>query len=76
MRLKAGKDNQFVVYIIKGSTIRRFLILDLILGTGIYYVVKFIFASVLIASAGSIVGTEGVKRAPRLINKAGGLWHK
>ncbi|UVI33246.1 hypothetical protein [Paenibacillus spongiae] len=71
--MKTDKNSQFVVYIIKGSTIKRFLILDLIVGTGIFYVVKFVLSSVLIASVGSIVGTEGIKRAPKIIKKWNGI---
>ncbi|WP_260508255.1 hypothetical protein [Cytobacillus firmus] len=57
------KQNQVVFYTIKGSTIKKFLILDCITGTGIYYVIKMISSSVLIGVVGSIVGTEGIKRA-------------
>ncbi|PHD75920.1 hypothetical protein COF64_10960 [Bacillus sp. AFS043905] len=64
------KNDQFVIYIIKGSTIKRFLILDLIIGSGIFYVVKFISSSILIASASSFVGTEGIKKAPKVLKSA------
>ncbi|WP_376774435.1 hypothetical protein [Paenibacillus eucommiae] len=63
------KNSQMVVYFIKGSTIKKFVILDIIVGTGIYYVVKIICSSVLAASVGSIIGTEGIKRAPKIFKK-------
>ncbi|KEK24024.1 hypothetical protein [Bacillus gaemokensis] len=59
------KNDQIVIHIIKGSTIKKFLILDLVTGTGIYYAVKFISSSVLIAIVGSIMGTEGIKKIPK-----------
>lgn len=58
------KQNQVVFYIIKGSTINKFLILDIITGTGIYYAFKIISSSVLVGILGSIVCTEGIKRLP------------
>ncbi|EEL47875.1 MULTISPECIES: hypothetical protein [Bacillus cereus group] len=62
------KNNQIVIHIIKGSTIKKFLILDLITGTGIYHLVKFISSSALIALIGSIIGTEGIKKIPKFKN--------
>jgi len=57
-------QNQVVFYTIKGSTIKKFLILDCITGTGIYYACKIISSSVLVGVLGSIVCTEGIKRLP------------
>ncbi|PFN05057.1 hypothetical protein [Bacillus cereus] len=62
------KNNQIVIHIIKGSTIKKFLILDLITATGIYHLVKFISSSALIALIGSIIGTEGIKKIPKFKN--------
>ncbi|WP_373921318.1 hypothetical protein [Peribacillus muralis] len=67
--LDMGKDNRIVFYVITGSTIKRFFLLDLIVGTGIYFTVKFISSSVLIASIGSFIGTEGIKKAPKYLKK-------
>lgn len=69
-KLSRKKNNQIVIYIIKGSTIKRFLILDLIIGSGIFYVVKFISSSILIASVSSFIGTEGIKKAPKVLKYA------
>nr|WP_307471554.1 hypothetical protein [Cytobacillus purgationiresistens] len=63
------KQNQIVFYTIKASAIKKFLIIDLITGTGIYYAVKIISASVLIGIGGSIIGTEGVKRMSGIFSK-------
>ncbi|MFJ8246813.1 hypothetical protein [Peribacillus asahii] len=60
LEMNMKTQNQVVFYTIKGSTIKKFLILDCITGTGIYYAFKIISSSVL----GSIVCTEGIKRLP------------
>jgi hypothetical protein len=60
--VSSKKQNQVVFYTVKVSSIKKFLIIDLVTGTGIYYVVKIISANVLIAIVGSIVGVEGIKR--------------
>ncbi|PFE01255.1 hypothetical protein COE15_18515 [Bacillus cereus] len=62
------KNAQIVIHIIKGSTIKRFLILDLVTGTGIFYIVKFISSSALIAFIGSLMGTESIKKIPKFKN--------
>ncbi|MFJ7746440.1 hypothetical protein [Peribacillus sp. NPDC097295] len=59
------RKNQIVFYTVKGSTIKNFLIIDMIMGTGIYYVVKMISTSVLMGMIGSYVGSEGIKRIPK-----------
>lgn len=68
--MKTDKNSQIVIYVIKGSTIRRFVILDLIIGAGIFYVVKLVSLSVLAASVSSFMGTEGIKRATKILNKS------
>lgn len=68
--MRKGKKNEIVIYVIRGSTIKKFVILDILVGSGIFYVVKFIFASFLIASAGSFLGTEGIKRAPKIFRRS------
>lgn len=56
------KQNQVVFYTIKGSTIKKFLILDCLTGTGIFYALKIISSSILVGFFGSLVCTEGIKR--------------
>ncbi|MEH7494887.1 hypothetical protein [Neobacillus niacini] len=56
------KQNQVVFYTIKGSTIKKFLILDCITGTGIFYALKIVSSSILVGFFGSLVCTEGIKR--------------
>jgi hypothetical protein len=56
------KQNQVVFYTIKGSTIKKFLILDCIAGTGIFYALKIISSSILVGFFGSLVCIESIKR--------------
>ena len=60
------KQHQMVFYSIKGSSIKNFLLIDLITGTGIYYAVKVISASVIMGMVGSVIGTEGIKWVPKI----------
>lgn len=60
------KQSKYVFYVIKGSTIKKFILLDLVTGTGIYYVLKILYSSMLIASVGSMVGTEGIKKYKKI----------
>ncbi len=56
------KNQTVVFYSIRGSTIKKFIILDCITGTGIYYALIFITSSILVGIVGSMVCTEGLKR--------------
>ena len=53
--------HEFVVYTIQFSTIKTFLILDMCVGTGIYYAIKVISSSILFATVAASIGTEGIK---------------
>lgn len=57
------KQNQVFCYTIKGSTIKKFLILDCMAGTGIFYGLKIISSSVLVGIIGSYVCTEVIKKS-------------
>lgn len=61
MMSKSSKD-QTVFYSIKGSTIRNFIIIDCISGTGIYYVAKIVTTSIVIGIVSSVVGTVEMKK--------------
>lgn len=58
------KQRPFIFVTINASTIRNILILDLIAGTGLYYLIKLATASVLLGTMGSALGTEAMKRIP------------
>ncbi|WP_078378774.1 hypothetical protein [Sutcliffiella halmapala] len=56
------KQNQIVFYTIRASTIKKFIVIDCVTGTGIYYAIKIISASTLIGLVGTIIGIECIKR--------------
>lgn len=58
-------QHQVVFYTINHSTIKRFFILDCMIGTGFYFLFKILSSSVLVGVLGSFVYTEGVKRLTR-----------
>ena len=58
------KNQNIVFYTIRGSTIKKFIILDCLTGTGIYYALKFITSSIIVGIVGCMVCTEGLKRLP------------
>lgn len=60
--MKLNKQSKIVFFVIKGSTIKKFILFDLVTGTGVYYALKAICSSVLISTVGSIIGTEGLKK--------------
>lgn len=72
MAIKA--QPQFVVYTIKvprikRSTIKEFLIVDVIIGTGLYYAFKLYTSSEVIGLIGSIVGVTGIRQTTSIIKK-------
>lgn len=62
MTVLGNRNNQFVFHIIKGSSIKKFLIIDLITGTGTYWTVNSISSSALIAIISCILGTKKIKK--------------
>lgn len=61
---------QTTFYVIESKVIRKFLVIDIMIGTGIYYVCRTICANEIVGIIGSIVGTEGIRRFPYIILKA------
>ncbi len=56
-----NKNNQFIFHTIQGSAIKKFVIIDLITGTGIYWTVNFISSSAILAIISCILGTKKIK---------------
>lgn len=51
-----------VIFIaIEKSTLQKFLLIDIIIGSGLYAIIKLISSSLLLATIGSMAGTEGIK---------------
>ncbi|WP_088291536.1 hypothetical protein [Bacillus mycoides] len=57
-----NNNNQFVFHTIKSSAIKKFVIIDLITGTGIYWTVNFISSSALLAIISCVLGTKKIKK--------------
>ncbi|WP_435922196.1 hypothetical protein [Paenibacillus sp. DYY-L-2] len=60
--VELSNKRRIVLLVIKRSSIQKFIVIDLILGTGIYYVAKIISSSAIVATIGSMIGTEAVKK--------------
>lgn len=60
--MRKRNKQQVFFYVINGKPIKYILIIDLVIGTGIYYIVKIVASSVTIATVGSVIGSEGIKR--------------
>jgi hypothetical protein len=50
---------------IEKSTLQKILLIDIIIGSGLYYIIKIISSSLLIATIASMAGTEGIKTINR-----------
>ncbi len=57
-----NNNNQFIFHTIKSSAIKKFVIIDLITGTGIYWTVNFISSSALLAIISCVLGTKKIKK--------------
>ncbi|WP_442637323.1 hypothetical protein [Rossellomorea marisflavi] len=56
-------QHQVIFYAaIHGSSIKRFLLLDCLAGTGFYYIGKVLSSSAYVGVAASVICTEGIKR--------------
>lgn len=59
-----GNDNnQFIFHVVQSSAIKRFIIIDIIAGTGIYWTVNFISSNALLAIISCFLGTKTWKNA-------------
>mgnify|MGYP003437347765 FL=1 len=56
------EQREIIIVTIKASTIKRLLVIDFLLGMGVYCGVKIISASTIIALIGSAAAAEGFKR--------------
>jgi hypothetical protein len=50
---------------IEKSTLQKILLIDIIIGSGLYAIIKLISSSLLLATIGSLAGTEGIKTIQR-----------
>ena len=48
------RHNHVFFYVIRGKTVKKMVLIDFLLGTGVYYGIKLISSSLIIASIGSM----------------------
>lgn len=59
----AKKQDQFVFYSVKVPKMRELIIIDGIIGTGLYYAIQIYTSSKVLGIIASIVGVTGIKQA-------------
>ncbi|WP_426334689.1 hypothetical protein ACN9MH_13010 [Paenibacillus silvae] len=73
-RIKSAWSHQeFRVYVIESSAVKRFLVVEFILGYLVYKMAFYVCHNDLLAGASTWAGTEGVKRLPMLFRRIAGV---
>ncbi|WP_240636861.1 hypothetical protein [Paenibacillus silvae] len=73
-RIKSAWNHQeFRVYVIESSAVKRFLVVEFILGYLVYKMAFYVCHNDLLAGASTWAGTEGVKRLPMLFRRIAGV---
>lgn len=62
-------SREFRVYVIESSTLKRFVIVEIVLGTLAYHAAFYLVHNALLAGVGSWAGTEGMKRLPAVVRR-------
>ncbi len=60
-------EKTFLVVVVEGTVIKRIMLLDILVGSGIYYTLQWICSSIVISMLGSVVGTEGIKKVQKQV---------
>ncbi|TRZ37372.1 hypothetical protein CEQ21_18130 [Niallia circulans] len=60
-------EKTFLIVVVEGTVIKRIMILDILVGSGIYYALQWICSSIIISMLGSVVGTEGIKKVQKQV---------
>ena len=60
--MRKRKNNRYIFIVIKGSSLKKFVLLDIVTGTGLYYILKIVGLGIVISSVGSFIGTEGLRK--------------
>ncbi|MGF9695872.1 MULTISPECIES: hypothetical protein [Paenibacillus] len=69
-RFKRDSSNhEFKVYVIQSSTLKRFLVMEIIVGTLAYHAAFYLCHNAILAGAGSWAGTESLKRLPLVVKR-------
>ncbi|GGH53317.1 hypothetical protein GCM10008014_20900 [Paenibacillus silvae] len=73
-RFKSAWNHQeFRVYVIESSAVKRFLVVEFILSYLVYKMAFYVCHNDLLAGASTWAGTEGVKRLPMLFRRIAGV---
>jgi hypothetical protein len=57
------RNSDIAIWTVSGSAIKSFLVLDILISTGVYYIVKFYTSNLFLATAGSMMVGTPVKQA-------------
>lgn len=55
-------QSKVVFLVVKGTTIKKYILFNIVTGTGIFYLLKIVGLNIIISSIGSMVGSEGIKK--------------
>ncbi|UQZ76135.1 hypothetical protein C2I17_17110 [Niallia circulans] len=66
--MKDNRGKEVMIVVLEFSQMKRFLMMDMGIGTLSYYLIKMINSNLLIELIGSTIITEGVKRVFKGIN--------
>ncbi|AYV67821.1 MULTISPECIES: hypothetical protein [Niallia] len=66
--MKDNRGKEVMIVVLEFSQMKRFLMMDMGIGTLSYYLIKMINGNLLIDLIGSTIITEGVKRVFKGIN--------
>ncbi|AYV73829.1 hypothetical protein M1D49_05360 [Bacillus sp. PK3-056] len=66
--MKDNRGKEVMIVVLEFSRMKRFLMMDMGIGTLSYYLIKMINGNLLIDLIGSTIITEGVKRVFKGIN--------
>ncbi|KAB2335684.1 hypothetical protein [Bacillus mesophilum] len=64
-----SKNNDVLFVVVPLSEVKRFLVLEMGVGTGVYYAFEAVFSSILVSMTGTMAITEGLKRGIPFLRK-------
>lgn len=57
-----NKKGEFVFYVIEKRSIRKFLVVDMLIGSALYYGTFIIYHHIGVSMVSSMIGTTGIRR--------------
>ncbi len=64
-----SKNSDVLFVVIPFSDVKHFLILEMGVGTAVYYAFEAVFSSILVSMTGTMMFTEGLKRGIPFLKK-------